>query len=262
MSGVSVLAQVGAAYVLDFEENTCPGKLEILREALNSFLNGKQSVPFTAEVFRATIGSSKPFDRILAIVQTTANPIPDFSILAHQERGSRKVTRSWTDYENQRLLAGIFRFGTDNWPAVAAFVGNGRTRAQCAQRWIRGLDPRISKERWTPEDGARLAELVARYGTKSWSRIAAEMGNRSDVQCRYHYSQMTQDRPQVTISPSLSVPIGLLVHNPTGNPTQRTFPTIKDLLNPQPLPVKSSESMGVLPVFLPGSSCCRMSKQA
>jgi hypothetical protein len=253
MSGPSILSQVGISYVLDFDERTSLEKLEILTGTLNNFLNGSQSVPHTADVFRATIGSSKPFDRILTIVQTTANPIPDFSLIAQQYRAARKVTRSWTDYENQRLLAGIFHFGIDNWLAVAAFVGNGRTRAQCAQRWIRGLDPRISKERWTADDGARLVELVARYGTKSWSRIAGEMGNRSDVQCRYHYYQMTQNRIQVTISPSLSVPIGLLVHTPA-------FPTIKDLLNPQPLPFKSSGSLGVLPLLSSGSHCCRISK--
>jgi hypothetical protein len=239
-------------YVLDFDEHTSPEKLELLTAALTNFLSGKQSVPYTSDLFRATIGSSKPFDRIVSIVQTTMNPIPDFSVLAQQSRAARKVTRSWTDYENQRLLAGIFRFGTDNWLAVAAFVGNGRTRAQCAQRWIRGLDPRISKERWTPDDGARLADLVMRYGTKSWSRIAAEMGNRSDVQCRYHFYQLTQNRPQVAISPSLSVPIGLLVHKPNN---RRAFPTIWDLLNPQPHQFKSSRSLGVLPVLVPDSHC-------
>jgi len=29
---------------------------------------------------------------------------------------------------------------------VASFVGNGRTRAQCAQRWSRGLNPKICKK--------------------------------------------------------------------------------------------------------------------
>lgn len=105
----------------------------------------------------------------------------------------RKKTRSWTEYEDQRLLAGIHKFGTDNWVSVAAFVGNGRTRAQCSQRWTRGLDPRISKDKWSPEDEESLMRLVIQYGTKSWTRIAQEIGNRSDVQCRYHYKQMKQE---------------------------------------------------------------------
>ena len=105
----------------------------------------------------------------------------------------RKKTRSWTEYEDQRLLAGIHKFGTDNWVSVASFVGNGRTRAQCSQRWTRGLDPRISKDKWSLEDEESLMRLVIQYGTKSWTRIAQEIGNRSDVQCRYHYKQMKQE---------------------------------------------------------------------
>jgi hypothetical protein len=39
-----------------------------------------------------------------------------------------------------------------------------------------------------------LAQLVHSFGEKSWTQIAAKMGNRSDVQCRYHYKQMQKDR--------------------------------------------------------------------
>jgi hypothetical protein len=66
-------------------------------------------------------------------------------------------------------------------------VGNNRTSSQCSQRWQRGLDPRISRGRWTAEDEAKLLKLVAQFGEKSWIRISAAMGNRSDVQCRYRY---------------------------------------------------------------------------
>jgi hypothetical protein len=41
-----------------------------------------------------------------------------------------------------------------------------------------------------PEEDTRLRELVARHGEKSWIRIASEMGNRSDIQCRYRFKQL------------------------------------------------------------------------
>jgi hypothetical protein len=43
--------------------------------------------------------------------------------------------------------------------------------------------------------GARLTKTVSsrfvgRFGEKAWMKVACQMGNRSDVQCRYHYIQM------------------------------------------------------------------------
>jgi hypothetical protein len=69
-------------------------------------------------------------------------------------------------------------------------VGNSRTRSQCSQRWQRGLDPRISRRPWAREEGTALARAVAICGEKAWIRVSQELGNRSDVQCRYRYSQI------------------------------------------------------------------------
>jgi hypothetical protein len=76
---------------------------------------------------------------------------------------------------------------------VSAFVGGGRSRAQCSQRWVRGLDPRISKGQWSAQQEERLVEIVRTRGSHMWSQIAAELGNRSDVQCRYHFFQMYRE---------------------------------------------------------------------
>jgi hypothetical protein len=100
--------------------------------------------------------------------------------------------------EDQRLLAGITRFGPDNWAPVAAFVGNGRTRSQCAQRWNRGINPSISKEPWTVGEEEELKRLVKLNSESSWHKIAGELGNRSDVQCRYHYIQMQKGKIEKT----------------------------------------------------------------
>ena len=189
-SSPSILVSVGLSFVTEYDEHVSSEKLSILERALTDFLENRKSFFETAQIYQTTIGTTKPIDRIATILQTPDLPIPNFSMFNQGGSSSRKKTRSWTEYEDQRLLAGIHRFGTDNWLIVANFVGNGRTRAQCSQRWIRGLDPRISKDKWSKEDEELLLRLVEQYGTKCWTRIAQEMGNRSDVQCRYRYYQI------------------------------------------------------------------------
>jgi hypothetical protein len=111
----------------------------------------------------------------------------------HWGSESRATTRAWTAYEDQRLLAAIHRLGLGSWDTIARFVGNGRTKAQRSQRWIRGLDPKICKDPWGDGQDGRLVEFVARYGGKSWTRVASEPGNRCDVQCRSRYKQLEKD---------------------------------------------------------------------
>jgi hypothetical protein len=105
--------------------------------------------------------------------------------------------KMWSTYEDSRLLAGIYRYGVNNWAPISRFVGNSRTRAQCAQRWGRGLNPRICKSSWDPSEDLRLVQLVQTYGDKAWTKVSGSMGNRSDVQCRYHYHQLAKDMPQL-----------------------------------------------------------------
>jgi hypothetical protein len=101
--------------------------------------------------------------------------------------------RSWTSAEDLRLLSGILRFGIEDWSQIAAFVGSGRSKSQCHQRWTRGLDPRIIKATWTPQQDELLLMLVALYGQKGWTRISIGLGNRCDVQCRYRYNVLKKD---------------------------------------------------------------------
>lgn len=92
----------------------------------------------------------------------------------------------------KRLLAAVARYGIENWKNISDFVGNGRTRSQCSQRWLRCLNPKISKKSWTNDEDKQLKELVDTHGNKSWTKIASIMGNRSDVQCRYHYNHLIE----------------------------------------------------------------------
>ena len=102
----------------------------------------------------------------------------------------RRQTRQWTKEEDDRLREATKLYGTQRWHAIAQYVGNGRNQSQCSQRWQRVLDPKIKKTNWSEEEDRQLLQLVENYGTQRWMRIANEIGDRSDVQCRYRYYQI------------------------------------------------------------------------
>jgi hypothetical protein len=238
LAGSSILVQLGLSYVLEHDEDIPLEKLELLETVLTSYLSGMKTASQSAHIFRNTIGTSDPFARVLSIVQTADTPIPDFSGYVQTTSPNRKCIRPWAEYESQRLLAGIYRFGTEDWGSVSSFVGNGRTRSQCSQRWFRGLNPTICKERWTVEEEEKLGRLVSKYGTKRWTKVAGEMENRSDVQCRYHYIQMgkgmmeSEASPSKSILESKSLPIGLLMNKKVEEEGKKVvLPSIEDLLN-------------------------------
>jgi len=138
-------------------------------------------------------GSTKSVTRVMEILNTVNTP-PDADAEVVMRRagvceGSRQMN-CWTQVEDRRLLAAIHRYGFSDWSTVARFVGTGRTRAQCSQRWFRSLDPHISKDKWTPEEDLVLLALAREYGEKMWSRVARKLGHRCDVQCRYRYRQI------------------------------------------------------------------------
>ena len=192
LPGRTILIELGTS----FTETICPN---LSREALSrvtavftDLIEGKISFAQCREQITALIGRDDPVTRIEEIVNLPDEPLPYVADPESEEPGvsMRRRTRTWTSPEDQRLLGGVIRYGLDNWQAVAHYLGSGRNRAQCSQRWTRGLNPRISKKGWTAEEDRQLEELVRQYGTKSWAKIASIMGNRSDVQCRYHYRQL------------------------------------------------------------------------
>lgn len=129
------------------------------------------------------------------------------------------------------MIQAVGKYGIDNWSHVANYVGNGRTRAQCAQRWNRGLDPRISRDQWTPEEENKLIELVECQQIKGWTHIANEMGNRSDVQCRYHYLQMKKEGKVPFAQPNTDS----LPHSLDSGPHSLDFkPEFRYAFSPQP----------------------------
>lgn len=143
----------------------------------------------TAEDCRARlaqiIGNTRPFDRVLRIIKISEmnEPLPELTC----SESTGKRPSAWTASEDERLLAGIYKYGLNDWTLISNFFGPTRTRAQCSQRWFRGLNPQISTEKWTREQDLALISLVSIYGKKKWTIISQHMANRCDVQCRYRY---------------------------------------------------------------------------
>ena len=190
--GLDILRDLGVSYVDGFVTNLTKEVTDRVRKAFDDYLHERISYEACRRLLLETVGRDDSLARIQDILNLPDEPIP-----YHEDRDAedssltfRKKTRTWTPAEDQRLLGGVVRFGLDNWQTVAKWLGSGRNRAQCSQRWTRGLDPRISKKSWTPEEDAQLEELVKIHGDKSWTKIAGILGNRSDVQCRYHYKQL------------------------------------------------------------------------
>lgn len=105
----------------------------------------------------------------------------------------RKRVCPWTPLEDSLLTQAVKLYG-EQWTKISMFVGNGRTRSQCSQRWMRCLNPTISRDAWTPDEDALLLDRVSLEGTKAWAKIATAFPNRTDVQCRYRYYLLQKQR--------------------------------------------------------------------
>ena len=190
----SPLSDIILGTIMIIEPNISQKNIELLRFILNDRILGKID---SNECFKKASNfliNLQPIEKMELILKVPEEPIP--STLENKDDYydfNRKKTRSWSTYEDHRLIAGVHRYGFDNWAMVSMFVGNGRTRAQCAQRWNRGLDPKISKDHWTQEEEEKLIKFIMSDGAKGWTQVANGMKNRSDVQCRYHYIQMKKE---------------------------------------------------------------------
>jgi hypothetical protein len=188
MSSTQLLSDLALVYTTE----TCPIITDSERDEIESlvtpFLAGELGHLDAAEIYLDKFGTRAPIDRLKDILDVEDTPLP--VLPDHSDFGPRRKTQQWTQVEDNRLLADIYKYGTENWNTVARFVGSSRTRSQCSQRWQRVLNPRISRTPWTREEEKVLCQLVEKHGEKSWIRVSAEIGHRSDVQCRYRYRQI------------------------------------------------------------------------
>lgn len=140
------------------------------------------------------IGTSNPIDKLYSLILVPEEPLPTKH--SKSKYNPNRGSNSWNQIEDQRLLAGIRRYGINEFRKISIFVGNGRNRGQCSQRWFRSLNPLIKKSSWTQEEDILLIECVNRIGNHCWSKVAQEFNGRTDVQCRYRYQLISKKYPE------------------------------------------------------------------
>lgn len=233
-----------------------------LKTAFKEYITEKITFHTACNKVADLIGKEDPVVRLRDILDLPEEPLPSPDDETDEDPATtRKKTRTWSVAEDQRLLAGIFHYGLENWQAVAQFLGSGRNRAQCSQRWTRGLNPRISKKSWTPEEDKTLESLVRIHGAKSWTKIASIMGNRSDVQCRYHYKQILQGSNSGQQSEDDTHPLSISRNGPLAMSSDNFFqrpvqPPLRTQMlesiqeeDEQPMSLASARFTGSLPIF-------------
>jgi hypothetical protein len=183
---LSPLVDLGVSLISESSPCLTSTDISSIRSLLQSFITGSLTYQMCVDGLSTFPGVPAALNRLQTILHTSDYPIPPIAGVALA--GTK--THPWTAYEDQRLLAGVHRFGARDWQTVARFVGNGRSKAQCSQRWSRGLDPKIDKSAWSEQDDQQLLGLISRYGEGCWTAVSREIGNRSDVQCRYRYTQL------------------------------------------------------------------------
>ncbi|EAY23745.1 Myb-like DNA-binding domain containing protein [Trichomonas vaginalis G3] len=203
-SSFKPLLSIGISYIVDVCPQIAPNVLQYLQKILDGFIDGKISQYNASLEFSKYIGNNTPILKIARVLTVSPQPLKSINEYPAEAQSFllMKKSRSWSEIEDIRLIAGIHKFGLDAWGTVACFVGNSRTKAQCCQRWTRGLDPRITKMHWTPKEDAALLQSISKHGIKSWTKVASDIPSRSDVQCRYRYHQLVSGNPQNSDSPN------------------------------------------------------------
>mmetsp|Transcript_32604 Transcript_32604/g.33251 ORF Transcript_32604/g.33251 Transcript_32604/m.33251 type:complete len:168 (+) Transcript_32604:63-566(+) len=117
--------------------------------------------------------------------------VPTFPSLTHdvENAGSPKSEsrKRWMPWEDEIVVTMVQKQGPRKWNQIAEKIP-GRNGNQVRLRWTLYLCPDISKEKFTPEQDARLLALQSVYGN-NWKLIGAMIGaNRSinDIKNRYH----------------------------------------------------------------------------
>lgn len=169
-------------------------KTQSMKDVLSNFITNHLDYQQAKAQSIAICGTYGPVDKLVDFMdvpdEPTSSPCYDLTM------GNAKKTKAWSAYEDRRLISAMHRFGSTDWTKISEFVGNGRNRNQCSQRWMRSLNPIINKNQWSTDEDVRLINAVTRFGDRSWTKVAAEIQGRTDVQCRYRYQIIGKKYPR------------------------------------------------------------------
>jgi hypothetical protein len=195
-------------YVEESVSNSIPiTAITSATDSLSRLIAGTCSYPEAVNVCLTEINTAEPARRIQTILNIASGSRSESALIP---RGLSKRCRSWSQDNDVRLLAGLFRYGLGDWKNIAEFVGAGKTGSQCSQRWSRALNPALSKEQWTEEEDGDLWDGVITHGQHSWAKVAKRVQSRSDVQCRYRFDQLKKMKKFEQRTKVVGTPLRLL----------------------------------------------------
>ena len=92
--------------------------------------------------------------------------------------------KKWNKEEDQILKRAILYYGPKNWQQIS-YCLDGRNNSQCFHRWMKGINPKIRRDKWSFEEDLTLGVALSKiYQKKKWSKIANHLLGRTDIQCR------------------------------------------------------------------------------
>lgn len=94
--------------------------------------------------------------------------------------------KKWTSIEDNILRKAILYYGPKNWQQIS-YCLDGRNNSQCFHRWMKGINPKIKRNKWSFEEDLTLGVALRIYGNKKWSKIANHLNGRTDIQCRERF---------------------------------------------------------------------------
>ncbi|XP_072029263.1 uncharacterized protein [Amphiura filiformis] len=97
------------------------------------------------------------------------------------------LTKSiFTPEEDKKMMKLVEKFSHGNYipyTKVAYFM-DGHSHKQVCMRWTNTLSPDIKSGKWSADENELLRQVVKKYGTKSWSKIADLIPGRTAMQVR------------------------------------------------------------------------------
>ena len=94
--------------------------------------------------------------------------------------------KKWNEQEDNILKKAILYYGPKNWQQIS-YCLEGRNNSQCFHRWMKGINPKIKRDKWTLEEDLTVGIALKIFGKKKWSNIAYFLSGRTDIQCRERF---------------------------------------------------------------------------
>lgn len=128
-------------------------------------------------------GTVEPYNSPEKALPQVKCRIASASISSSSLEKRRASMSKWTVEEDQKLQMAVEENGAKNWKKIANELP-GRTDVQCLHRWQKVLKPGLIKGPWTAEEDEIVAQMVKKFGHKSWSTVARHLNGRLGKQCR------------------------------------------------------------------------------